>query len=59
MRCFICGIKLGNMQVHPEEECERQQKTNESNLVKNGVISSFCCWCGGRKTNHEQSCPNR
>lgn len=57
MRCFICGSRVGDMEVHDEYICERQQKKNENNLIANGAIRSMCPWCG-LKTGHENDCPN-
>lgn len=59
MRCPICYTRVGNMQVHDEHVCEKQQKVNEENRMRNGVIPSYCPWCGKQCGSHEISCPNK
>ena len=50
-RCPNCGAKLGGMQVHTFEDCERQQEVNRTNL---GVR---CRWCGSQTEKHRYGCP--
>jgi hypothetical protein len=45
-------MDLGNMEVHPEVQCQKQQEVNRVNL------GAPCTWCGGL-ANHKQGCPKR
>jgi hypothetical protein len=52
MECPKCGMNVGNAQVHPEAQCQKQQEVNRVNL------GTPCPWCGGL-ANHKQGCPRR
>lgn len=53
MECMKCGMSLGSHQVHPEEQCNRQQEINRGNL---GVT---CRWCGHQAGDHKDGCPRK
>jgi DNA-directed RNA polymerase subunit RPC12/RpoP len=53
MECMKCGMSLGSHQVHPEEQCNRQQEINRGNL---GVA---CRWCGHQAGDHKDGCPRK
>lgn len=52
MRCERCGAHVGNMQVHSEMVCMRQQEINRRNL------GHACPYCGS-KGSHKDGCPDK
>jgi hypothetical protein len=53
MECPRCGLQVGNMQVHPEETCERQQAINRKNK------GEVCPYCNGLNGQHKDGCPRK